>query len=64
MKVLGNELEINLTDRSAIEFRDEVVHELEKCLKLPFAMNSESEMQQVGQQEALIDIIEYLKYVI
>ena len=63
MKVLGKELGGGV-DTSAIEFRDEVVMELEKCIERPFAMNSFTESRLFGQQEALKQIIEYLKYVI
>ena len=63
MKVLGKELGGGV-DTSAIEFRDEVVMELEKCIERPFAMNSFTESRLYGQQEALKQIIEYLKYVI
>ena len=38
--------------------------ELEKCIEEPFAMNSFTESQLYGQQEALKQIIEYLRDVI
>lgn len=63
MKVLGVELGGGV-DTSAIEFRDDLVMELEKCIEEPFAMNSFTESKLFGQQECLKDIIEYLKYVI
>lgn len=63
MKVLGKELGGGV-DASAIDFRDEVVMELEKCIETPFAMNPTTESRLFGQQEALKQIIEYLKYII
>ncbi len=63
MKVLGIELGGGV-DTSAYEFRDDLIIELEKCIKKPFAMNSFSESRQYGQQECLKDIIEYLKQII
>ncbi len=60
MKVLGIELGGG-NDNSVLEFRDELILELQKCIKEPFAMNSYSESRQFGQQEALREIIEYLK---
>lgn len=63
MKVLGVELGGGV-DTSAYDFRDDLIMELEKCIKEPFAMNSYGESRQVGQQETLKDIIEYLKYII
>lgn len=63
MKVLGKELGGGV-DTSAIDFRDEVVMELEKCIEIPFAMNSFTESRLFGQQEALKQIIEYLKYIV
>jgi hypothetical protein len=61
MKVLGKELE-SVTDISAQEFRDEIVTELEKCIEIPHAMNSAILNEQNGQQKALAEIIEYLKW--
>lgn len=63
MKVLGKELGGGV-DSSAEEFRDELILELSKCIKEPFAMNPTTESRLVGQQEALEQIIEYLKWVI
>jgi len=63
MKVLGKELGGGV-DSSAYEFRDDLIMELEKCIKEPFAMNGYTESRLFGQQEALKDIIEYLKQVI
>ena len=51
-------------DSSAEDFRDEIVRELEKCIEEPFAMNTMSESRLFGQQEALKQIIEYLKWAI
>ena len=64
MKIINQEVEVNICDNSAKEFRDSIVEELIKCIKEPFAMNSESEMQQLGEQKCLKDIINYLNYVI
>lgn len=64
MKILNTEVDINIYDTSAKEFRDCVVSELRKCIKEPFAMNSESEMKQVGEQECLKQIINYLNFII
>ena len=63
MKVLSKELGGGV-DTSAVDFRDDLVTELEKCIEEPFAMNSFTESRLFGQQEALKQIIEYLKYVI
>lgn len=63
MKVLGVELGGGV-DTSAYEFREDLVLELEKCIKVPFAMNSFSESQQFGEQEALKQIIEYIRQII
>lgn len=63
MKVLGVELGGGV-DTSAYDFRDDLVMELEKCIERPFAMNYVTENRLFGQQEALKQIIEYLKYVI
>jgi hypothetical protein len=63
MKVLGVELGGGV-DTSAYDFRDDLVMELEKCIEEPFAMNSFTESKLFGQQEALKQIIEYLKEVI
>lgn len=63
MKILNKEVNTNITDRSAIEFRDEVVTELEKLIEEPFAMSDYILVLQ-GQQLALKQIIDYLKYVI
>ena len=63
MKVLGVELGGGV-DASAYDFRDDLIIELKKCIKQPFAMNSYSELQQVGQQETLKEIIQYLKEII
>jgi hypothetical protein len=63
MKVLGVELGGGV-DTSAYEFRDDLIRELEKCIEIPFAMNSTTQSRLFGQQECLKDIIEYLKYVI
>jgi hypothetical protein len=63
MEVLGKQLG-GAVDSSVIDFRNEVVMELEKCIKEPFAMNPTSEARLFGQQEALNQIIEYLKYII
>ena len=63
MKVLGVELGGGV-DTSAVEFRDDLIMELEKCIKEPFAMNPTTESRLFGQQEALKQIIEYLKQVI
>lgn len=38
--------------------------ELEKCIEIPFAMNPTTESRLFGQQEALKQIIEYLRDVI
>lgn len=64
MKVLDKELDINIPDNSALEFRNTIVQELQKLVKTPFAMNSYTEAKQEGQQECLRDIINYLNYVI
>lgn len=64
MTILNTEVDINISDNSAAEFRDCIISELKKCIKQPFAMNSESEMQQVGEQKCLKEIIDYLNYVI
>ena len=63
MIVLKKELGSGI-DSSAEDFRDEVVRELEKCIEEPFAMNSFTESRLFGQQEALKQIIEYLKWAI
>ena len=63
MIVLRKELGSGI-DSSAEDFRDEIVRELEKCIEEPFAMNPTSESRLVGQQEALKQIIEYLKWAI
>jgi hypothetical protein len=63
MKVLGKELGGGV-DASAEEFRDDLILELEKCIEEPFAMNSFSESRQIGQQQTLKEIIEYLKWII
>ena len=63
MKVLGVELGGGV-DTSAYDFRDDLLMELEKCIKEPFAMNGYSEFRQIGQQETLKEIIEYLKTLI
>lgn len=63
MKVLGIELGGGV-DTSAYDFRYDLITELEKCIKEPFAMNPYSESRQYGQQECLKDIIEYLKQII
>lgn len=63
MKVLGKELGGGV-DTSAYDFRDDLIMELEKCIKEPFAMNGLTESRLFGQQECLKDIIEYLKYII
>ena len=63
MKVLGVELGGGV-DTSADDFRDDLIMELEKCIEEPFAMNSFTESQLYGQQEALKQIIEYLRDVI
>jgi hypothetical protein len=63
MKVLGVELGGGV-DTSAYDFRDDLIMELEKCIKTPFAMNSFTESRLFGQQECLKDIIEYLKQII
>lgn len=64
MTILNTEVDINIYDTSAKEFRNCIVSELRKCVKEPFAMNSESEMKQVGEQKCLKEIIDYLNYVI
>lgn len=64
MKIANTDLTDIITDNSAQEFRDDVVKQLEKCIKEPFAMNSESEIKQIGQQQTLEEIINYLKWVI
>lgn len=64
MKIANTELQDIITDNSAQEFRNDVVKQLEKCIKTPFAMNSESEMKQVGEQSVLKEIINYLKWII
>lgn len=64
MTILNTEVDINIYDTSAKEFRNYIVSELRKCVKEPFAMNSESEMKQVGEQKCLKEIIDYLNYVI
>jgi hypothetical protein len=64
MKVLNEELDINIPDNSALEFKNAIVQELQKLIKTPFAMNSWNEAKQKGQQECLRDIINYLNYVI
>ena len=51
-------------DSSAEDFRDEIVRELEKCNEEPLVMNSFTESRLFGQQEALKQIIEYLKWAI
>jgi hypothetical protein len=63
MKVLGKELGGGV-DSSAEEFRDDLILKLSKCIEEPFAMNSFSERLQFGQQQALKEIIEYLKWII
>ena len=63
MKVLGVELGGGV-DTSAYDFRDDLVMELEKCVEEPFAMNSFTESRLFGQQEALKQIIEYIKQTI
>jgi hypothetical protein len=63
MKVLGIELGGGV-DTSAYDFRDDLITELEKCIEIPFAMNSFTESRLFGQQECLKDIIEYLKQII
>ena len=63
MIVLRKELGSGI-DSSAEDFRDEIVRELEKCIEEPFAMNSFTESRLFGQQEALKQIIEYLKWAI
>jgi hypothetical protein len=63
MKVLGVELGGGV-DTSAYDFRDDLIMELEKCIEELFAMNSFTESKLYGQQEALKQIIEYLKGVI
>lgn len=63
MTVLGKELGGGI-DSSAEDFRNEIVKELEKCVKEPFAMNDWTLAKQIGQQEALKQIIEYLKWAI
>lgn len=63
MKVLGKELGGGI-DTSAIDFRDDLIMELEKCIEEPFAMNTTTESRLYGQQEALEQIIKYLKYII
>lgn len=63
MKVLGVELGGGV-DTSAYEFREDLALELEKCIKVPFAMNSFSESRQFGEQEALKQIIEYIRQII
>jgi len=63
MKVLGVELGGGV-DTSAVEFRDDLIMELEKCIEIPFAMNYNTESRLRGQQESLKQIIEYLKNVI
>ena len=50
MEVLGKQLG-GAVDSSVIDFRNEVVMELEKCVKEPFAMNPTSEARLFGQQE-------------
>lgn len=65
VKVLGKELSTyEINDNSVLEFRDSIVTQLETLYKEPFAMNSFSESRQVGQQECLKDIINFLKEVI
>ena len=59
MKVLGVELGGGV-DTSAYDFREDLITELEKCIKEPFAMNPTTESRLFGQQECLKDIIEYL----
>jgi len=54
------ELNINLTDSSVEEFKEQLINELQKLIKTPFAMNSESQSKQIGEQEMLKNIIEYL----
>ena len=56
MKVLGVELGGGV-DTSAYDFRDDLIIELEKCIKEPFAMNSFTESKLFGQQETLKEII-------
>ena len=63
MQVLNKELGGGV-DTSAIDFRDDLIMELEKCIEIPFAMNHTTESRLFGQQEALKQIIDYLKYVI
>ena len=63
MKVLGVELGGGV-DTSAYDFRDDLIMELEKCIEEPFAMNSFTESKLFGQQEALKEIIQYLKKII
>ena len=64
MKISNTELEDIITDNSAFEFRDDIVKQLEKCIKEPHAMNSSSLMEQIGEQKVLKEIINYLKNVL
>ena len=59
MKVLGKELGGGV-DTSAYEFRDDLITELEKCIKEPFAMNGLTESRLFGQQECLKDVFRFL----
>lgn len=63
MKVLGVELGGGV-DTSAYDFRDDLLQELERCIEEPFAMNSFTESKLYGQQEALKQIIVYIKQLI
>lgn len=63
MKILGVELGGGV-DTSAYDFRDDLVTELEKCVKEPFAMNAFTESRLYGQQEVLKQVIEYLRQII
>lgn len=63
MKIANTELNDIISDNSAYEFRDDIVKQLEKCVKEPHAM-SEYILVLQGEQKVLKEIIEYLKYII
>lgn len=63
MKIANTELNDSISDNSAYEFRDDIIKQLEKCIKEPHTM-SEYILFLQGEQKVLKEIIKYLKYVI
>lgn len=63
MKIANTELNDSISDNSAYEFRDDIIKQLEKCVRYPDAMSQYILFLQ-GEQKVLKEIIEYLKYVI